>query len=139
MNNPVKNFRLKFESLKKTLPKDVSTLALKHFDLNFRKQGFDGDKWKPVKRWQIGKGVDKTRAILSGRTKLLAKSNYVKKASWDKIIIANSAKSKNGYNYGLAHNNGTNKIPQRKFLGNSQVLNKKIVNFVSNQLNKVFK
>jgi len=140
MNNPVKNFRLKFEALKKQLPNDVAIMALKHYDLNFKRQGFDGEKWQEVKRripetkaYKYASKVQKTRAILSGNTKLLAKSNYIKSVSWDRIVIANSSK------YGIYHNYGTSKLPQRKFLGYSKVLNKKIVNFVGNQLNKVFK
>lgn len=146
MNNPITNFRKNFEALKKRLPNDVAILALKHYDLNFKKQGFDGQKWQEVQRRIEGTKANKyakkpqrTKAILSGKTQLLAKSNYIKQSNWDRIVIANSAKSDKGYNYGLAHNYGTSKLPQRKFLGYSIVLNKKIVNFVGSQLNKVFK
>lgn len=140
MNNPITNFRKNFEALKKRLPNDVAILALKHYDLNFKKQGFDGQKWQEVQRRIEGTKANKyakkpqrTKAILSGKTQLLAKSNYIKQSSWDRIVIANST------SYGIYHNYGTSKLPQRKFLGYSIVLNKKIVNFVGSQLNKVFK
>ena len=114
----------------KTIPNDIAILAKSHFDGNFTRQGFDGVKWQEVKRrLGKGKGRDATRAILSGKTKTLAKSIYIKSASLKRIVIASSSK------YGAVHNYGTNKIPQRKFLGNSQVLNKKILNL----LNKVMK
>jgi phage gpG-like protein len=114
----------------KTIPNDIAILAKSHFDGNFTRQGFDGAKWKEVqRRLGKGKGRDATRAILSGKTKTLAKSIYIKSASLKRIVIASSSK------YGAVHNYGTNKIPQRKFLGNSQVLNKKILNL----LNKVMK
>lgn len=120
----------------KTIPNDIAILAKSHFDGNFTRQGFDGAKWKEVQRRIPGtktynsvKSRDRTRAILSGKTKTLAKSIYIKSASLKRIVIASSSK------YGAVHNYGTNKIPQRKFLGNSQVLNKKILNL----LNKVMK
>lgn len=120
----------------KTIPNDIAILAKSHFDGNFTRQSFDGAKWKEVQRRIPGtktynsvKSRDRTRAILSGKTKTLAKSIYIKSASLKRIVIASSSK------YGSVHNYGTNKIPQRKFLGNSQVLNKKILNL----LNKVMK
>lgn len=165
----------------KTIPNDIAILAKSHFDGNFTRQGFDGVKWQEVqRRLGKGKGRDATRAILSGKTKTLAKSIYIKSASLKRIVIASSSK------YGEIHNNGgtinkkeSSKIlhfrnvemdynkktkkhgqgtkfssykrahysqkvnigahsivmPQRKFLGNSQVLNKKILNL----LNKVMK
>jgi len=114
----------------KTIPNDIAILAKSHFDGNFTRQGFDGVKWQEVqRRMGKGKGRDATRAILSGKTKTLAKSIYIKSASLKRIVIASSSK------YGAIHNYGTNKIPQRKFLGNSQVLNKKILNL----LNKIMK
>jgi phage gpG-like protein len=120
----------------KTIPNDIAILAKSHFDGNFTRQGFDGIKWKEVQRRISGtktyksvKNRDRTRAILSGKTKTLAKSIYIKSASLKRIVIASSSK------YGAIHNSGTNKIPQRKFLGNSQVLNKKILNL----LNKIMK
>ena len=120
----------------KTIPNDIAILAKSHFDGNFTRQGFDGAKWKEVQRripgtktYKSVKSRDRTRAILSGKTKTLAKSIYIKSASLKRIVIASSSK------YGAVHNYGTNKIHQRKFLGNSQVLNKKILNL----LNKVMK
>jgi phage gpG-like protein len=151
----------------KTLPKDISILAKSHFEGNFTRQGFDNEKWQEVKRrLGKGKGRDATRAILSGRTKRLAKSLYVKKATLSQIIIASSSKYGAIHNYGgtidkkarkgVIYTNKKNKwtkkkkaynikdvnigahkivIPKRKFLGYSQVLNKKILNL----LNKIMK
>ena len=125
----MKKFKAKNEAIKKRimdLPKVISVLAKSHFDGNFTRQGFDSEKWKEVqRRLGKGKGRDSTRAILSGKTKRLAKSIYIKSANSRRIIIASSSK------YGAIHNYGTKKIPQRKFLGYSQVLNKKILNLLS--------
>lgn len=125
----MKKFKIKNEAIKRRiidLPKIISVLAKTHFDGNFTRQGFDGEKWKEVNR-RLGKGTgrDATRAILSGKTKRLAKSIYIKSASSKRIVIASSSK------YGAIHNYGTKKIPQRKFLGYSKVLNKKILNLLS--------
>ena len=145
------------------LPKVISVLAKSHFDGNFTRQGFDSEKWKEVQR-RLGKskGRDSTRAILSGRTKRLAKSIYIKSANSRRIVIASSSKYGAIHNYGgtikkkarkgVIYTDKKNKwtkkkkaynikdvnikahdivIPQRKFLGYSQVLNKKILNLLS--------
>jgi len=166
MKNLKKNNIMIMDRLK-TIPNDIAILAKSHFDGNFTRQGFDGVKWKEVqRRMGKGKGRDATRAILSGKTKTLAKSIYIKSASLKRIVIASSSKYGAIHNYGgtinkksrkgVIYTNKKNKwtkkkkayniidvnikshkivIPQRKFLGNSQVLNKKILNL----LNKVMK
>ena len=44
-----------------------------------------------------------------------------------KVTVHAEAFSKNGFNYAPVHNFGTDKIPQRMFVGESETLNKKII------------
>lgn len=161
-----KNRNKKILDSLKNIPKDISIMAKSHYDGNFTRQGFDGVGWDQVqRRLGKGKGRDSTRAILSGKTKRLAKSIYIKSANIRRIVIASSSK------YGAIHNFGGTikkkarkgiiytdkknkwtkkkkaynikdvnikahdiKIPQRKFLGYSKVLNNKILNLLKKLL-----
>ena len=127
--------------VKGQLPRAIGMIAKAHFEMNFKKQGFDGIKWAEVERRESGTKAyksatkaQKTSSILSGKTKLLAKSIYIKKATWPRIVMASSSP------YGIYHNNGiSGRLKQRKFMGNSDKLNKKVISFVKKQLDWVFK
>ena len=119
----------------KNIPKDISIMAKSHYDSNFTKQGFDGVKWQEVQRrmidtktYKYSSKSSRTRAILSGKSKRLAKSLYIKSYSMKRIVIQSSSL------YAKYHNYGTIKIPQRKFLGYSKVLNNKILNLLKKLL-----
>lgn len=139
-NNPITQLKRRLVDMKNKLPPAVGLLAKSHFESNFRNQGFDGRKWQEVQRrtpgtktFKYATKAQRTSAILSGKTKLLAKSIYVKKATWKEIVIASSSK------YGEFINYGTPRMPARKFMGFSVKLNKKILSFVKKQADKVFK
>lgn len=135
---PIKQQYEKLKANRMKLAGSISLLAEKHFRANFLNQGFDGKKWqnvqrriKPTKR-DIRTGAS-TRAILYGKKAgVLSKSIYGRVRSWDKIVIGTTVP------YAKYHNEGTEKIPQRKFIGDSEILNKKIVNLITSQINKIF-
>lgn len=138
--NPIIVLKKNFVEMKRMLPKAVGLIAKNHYEGNFRRHGFDNKKWKEVQRrtpetkaYKYATKAQRSSAILSGKTKLLARSIYVKSASWDKIVIASSSK------YGLFINYGTPNMEARKFMGFSVVLNKKVLTFVKKQGDKVFK
>jgi phage gpG-like protein len=138
--NPITQLKRRLVEMKQKLPPAVGLIAKSHFEGNFRGQGFDNQKWAEVQRripetnaYKYATKAQRTSAILSGKTKLLAKSIYVKSATWKKIVIASSSK------YGKFINEGTPIMPQRKFMGFSVKLNKKILSFVKKQADKVFK
>ena len=95
------NLAVKVRRMKADLPDAIGLMAKQHFQSNFTRQGFDDSKWKEVKRHTTGKGVDKTRAILSGRTGRLKKSIHVDKATWNKVVIATDRLA-----YAQIHNEG---------------------------------
>jgi phage gpG-like protein len=97
------------------LPKRIANTTLNHTVDNFRKQGFNDrvvQPWKPRKG-----GKDPGRAILvkSGRMR----RDFSQNVSFTRIETVNNAP------YSKRHNNGDGKMPQRKFMGESEVLNEK--------------
>jgi phage virion morphogenesis protein len=119
------------ESLKRSLPDGVGTLAKNFFKKNFRKQGFDNngvEKWKPRKR------KDKGRAILV-KTGNLRNSIRVKNATFNKITIATDVDYANVHNSGLRAGRGKGfKMPKRQFMGESNNLNKEIKEFIERKV-----
>ncbi len=107
------------------LPKKLGNAAVSHFKDNWRKQGYDDNivkPWKPrkgqIKSWNLSKKSDSSRAILvkSGR---LRRSFDVLVQSPIRVLVENDAP------YGIYHNYGTKKLPQRKFMGKSKNLDEK--------------
>lgn len=104
------------------LPKIIGNRAVKMFKENFQGEGFFGERWKNVKRRtnppkRSKHPVDATRKILTGRTGDLGRSIKLKTTK-GLATIYSDAKTPKGYYYGLAHNEGTNRIPRRRFLAN---------------------
>lgn len=125
MSNSAEEFAkiwsMKLEKLRRVLrrlPRDVGNEALLWFMNNFKKaQDPDGRPWKPRK------DGDGTRALLvkSGR---LRKSIRVTRADATAVRIGTNVP------YAKFHNDGTTKIPQRKFLGPSAILNRRLVRYI---------
>ena len=95
------NLEFKVRRMKADLPDAIGLMAKQHFQGNFTRQGFDDTKWVESKRRTSGKGRDKTRATLSGKTGMLKKSIHVDKATWNKIVIATDRLA-----YAKIHNEG---------------------------------
>ena len=135
------NMAIKVRRMKADLPDAIGFMAKQHFQGNFTRQGFDDQKWKDVKRRTTGKGRDKTRAILSGRTGRLKKSIHVEKATWSKVVIATDRLP-----YAQIHNEGgragrglKSVIPQRKYMGDSPILLARINKLITSTIDKAFK
>jgi phage gpG-like protein len=135
------NLAVKVRRMKADLPDAIGFMAKQHFQSNFTRQGFDDSKWQDVKRRKTGKGRDKTRAILSGRTGRLKKSIHVDKATWNKVVIATDR-----LDYAKIHNEGgragrglKSVIPKRQFMGDSPVLIARINKLITNTIDKAFK
>ena len=112
-------------NLKRELPDAIGKMAVGHFKANFKKQGFDDTG---VKRWPARKNnKDVGRAILV-KTGNLRNSIFVRRANFNVITISSDTK------YGQYHNEGTNRLPQRKFMGESESLKKKIVDKVTKEI-----
>lgn len=120
--------------------------AVNHFKDNFKAQKFVGSlrKWKKRKKIKVkGKLVanDPGRGILikSGKLKKMIRRSHLntKRAI---IGIAGSVAPKYAsvHNFGLMSGRGKGfKMPQRKFMGESRVLNKKISRIIKREVKKI--
>ncbi len=97
------------------LPKQLGNIAVSHFKDSWRKQGFE-DSF--IKLWQKRKNnTDAGRATLvkSGRLR----RSFTSEPTFNRVTVINDTP------YGVYHNYGTKKLPQRRFMGKSQVLDEK--------------
>lgn len=117
----------KIIATKKVLPRIMANQAQNFFVMSFRKQGFDGDGWREVKRripdtaeykYPAKKGLSRrTKPILIGTGRLRRKvANSVVLAHWPLIRLVVDLP------YAAAHNDGTANIPQRQYMGQNQEL-----------------
>ncbi len=147
------SFKLKasiaqFKREKSILPRILGNMAKNHFLENFRKKGFVDQR---LKRWpkrfkRLRKGrVSRTQKetatlIKKGR---LRRSIRVRKANFRIIRIATA-----GVRYAAIHNFGLKgkafgkhefDMPERKYIGDSRKLEKKLEKRVFREIDKVFK
>lgn len=136
----------KIKSLKDTLPKEIGKEAQRFFTASFNNQGFTDqglEKWErpqrkipgtsPYKYPKKGASRRRSRATLVQSGKLRADvARSMKSATWDKIVFEIESE------YAAFHNAGTDKLPQRQFIGNSEQLNKKVLEILDRRLTKAF-
>jgi phage gpG-like protein len=145
---------LLFRKLKKAITPVLGQLAVSHFTLNFRKQGFDDSgvmKWKDVKRrdpnskwygYRNGKfRKAATTAAILVESGALKNSVRVVSLSEKKISIGTNQIVKE---YAKLHNEGGRtksgaKVPQRKFIGKSRNLESKMKVQIKRELKTLFK
>jgi hypothetical protein len=120
--------RRKIEQTKNVLPRLIANQAQNYFVMSWRNQGFDGNRWQEVKRripdtdeykYPIKKGLARrTRPILIGKTGRLRRkvANSVVLANWNMIKLLVDLP------YAAVHNEGTDKIPKREFMGQTSEL-----------------
>jgi phage gpG-like protein len=120
----------KIRQTKDLLPKIIANQAQNYFVMSWRKQGFDGEKWQEVRRriegtdeykYPIKKGLSRrTRPILIGKTGRLRRkvANSVVLANWNMIKLLVDLP------YAAVHNAGTDTIPKREFMGQTNELSK---------------
>ena len=131
------NFEEKIRELKKferTVPRLIGNLAKIQFVENFDHEGFTdeavgSDPWKKRKR------NDKNTA----RRNILVKTGALRRSirvgpspTFNRIVIGSY-----GLNYAKIHNEGSGRMPQRKFLGNSALLNRKITALIRAKMMKI--
>jgi phage gpG-like protein len=147
------------KAIDEDIPKRAGNEAARLFRQNFQQEGFFGQKWKDVQRRgtktatyktksgkfktktvTVGKGVDGSRKILTGRTGDLGRSIKVATAPGTAIIYSD-------IKYSRAHNDGTanagrgrrTTIPQRRFIGDSPELQTAVRNTIEAAMSKLFK
>lgn len=134
VKNTIPNLETVVRKLKKTLPRQIANIAKNHYLDGFRRGGKQTDDsltgWAKRKKEDKGK---KRRAILV-KTSALEKDLDVRKTTFREIVLGTS----DDVPYGEYHNEGTDKMPRREFLGDSKKLDRKIVKFANAQFEKQF-
>ena len=139
--------RKRFEQNLKRARNMAGNMAVRHFKDSFRNEGFTDqslEKWTEVQRripdtlaYEVATGAARTRGILRGKG-IMVNSIKVLQSTGYKVVIGVA-----GVPYAPYHNFGAKwtqrklfgrvlkepkqvEIPQRQFIGNSQVLEEKI-------------
>ena len=127
----------KYNQLKIILPTILANEVKNHFLLGFRKGGHQTDSsrfgWAPRKRIRKRERNKGNRAILVD-TGALRADIKIRKKTFNNIIVGT-------YNipYAEYHNDGTERLPQREFIGQSKDLERKLFNTIITELNTIFK
>ena len=127
---PLKQQLDQFKKKRTNWASAIGLIAKKHFTNNFNNGGFDGKKWQPRKPTKNKRDVGRAILVKSG---VLKRSITSRVNSWDKITIGSYTP------YSQVHNEGSKRMPQRKFIGDSKILDKKILDFVTKKMNGIFK
>jgi phage gpG-like protein len=104
--------------------------SLKHFNKSFVDSGFTDESFE---RWAARKPRSRNNNKLLIDTGRLKNSIRIMNMTNMSVTIGTSVF------YAEYHNNGTSRIPKRKFIGFSSKLNKIIIEKVSNLVEKIFK
>jgi hypothetical protein len=140
----------KLQQVKKALPKLMALEAQRHYAGSFTRQGFDGQPWAQVKRripgtpeykYPKNTGLNRrTLPILTGTGKLsravgnVAKS--LKVSSTKGGFKATLSIGKDAVKYAGYINNGTPRMPQRKFMGRGHELQMILKKLVATEVGK---
>lgn len=123
----------KFKKAKKDIPELLATNSVNHFQEGFRKGGYQTDD--SSNGWQRRKREDrrKSRAILVNRG-ILWRDIKKKIVRFGQIIIGTSSLTSD---YASVHNEGTEKMPKREFIGDSKKLTESNQRIIDKYMDKV--
>ena len=122
-------------------PEIVGRMAQEFYKESFENEGFTDNslqKWPEVKRRINPARPDRASAkrnILVNTGNLRRSVDY--QTFKGRVIVSAEVFSKTGFNYAPVHNWGTNRIPQRQFLGDSHILNQKILERLREKVNQI--
>ena len=110
---------------------DMANTAKNEFLDNFKKQSFNGKAWAKRKN---NKDAGRNLLVKSGRLRRDVSNSVstgIKNSNLSYTLIVQNPYA--GYN-----NDGTNKMPQRQFVGMTPELNKKLLLKISQKINKIW-
>ena len=123
----------KLERSKTEIPDKLSVKILEAFEKNFDSESFfGGQKWKPRK---YDYKTKKYGPILGGRSGRLASGLTIKSATFDDITIAVEGEAED---WAYVHNEGTDIMPQRQFVGDNEELEKMIKEEIEKMLGEIW-
>jgi len=129
--------------LKTDISLDLANTVKNEAVTNFNRQGYDGKKWQEVQRrvpttrtYKYAKKSSRSRAILvqSGRLRRDVANSVSagkKNNNWSYTLVVNNP-------YAEAHNSGTNRLPERRFLGITPDLNKRLLQKINQRLKEAW-
>ncbi len=134
----------KLQQMKPKLPQEIAAIAQSSFVKNFNDESFFGKKWQQVQRRIEGTKAYKypktkklsrrVKPILVGTGKLKREVNSsIRQATFEEIRLGVDLP------YAGYINEGTEKMPQREFMGNSPILEKKIKDKIRKSISQIFK
>lgn len=140
------------QRIKRSLPIQLSNIGVNYFTGTFKAQGFDGKAWKEVNRRIEGTSeykYPKTTQLSRRKNPILVGVGKGQSGGKLRREVNNSARLKtwttisfgvsDATPYAKYHNEGTGKIPQRKFMGQSRQLNKLIKDKIRQEIQSIFK
>jgi phage gpG-like protein len=124
------------------VPSTIATLALRHFKRSFQQEGFTDRsfvRWPEVNRRKSGHPQYQPRQqqkILVGKASPgISATLRVSSRTFEKVAIASFGKR-----YAQYHNEGVpGRLPERKFMGHSEVLFREVDKHIKQQFDKTFK
>lgn len=133
----------KIEQTKRELPKKLANQAQNYFVLSFRKQGFGTEKWQEVKRRIPGtpefkypktKGLSRRKKDILTNTGELRRrvGNSIVSDAWPTVRLVIDLPQ------AAAINEGTAKMPQRQFAGQTTELSNKQEDMVESYFSKIW-
>lgn len=121
--------RREIEKELKALPKELAIILKDDSVANFNSQSFYGDSWESPKEDDGKKTLIDSGKLLSAVKNSASTGN---KSGFDSfsLNIINS--------YGIFHNEGTNKLPKRQFIGESIKYDNKVKLYINKNLTQKF-
>jgi phage gpG-like protein len=119
----------RFNTVKRRVPRIVGTTAVEFFKENFRRQGFVD---QGLEAWPPRQDGNNDRALLikSGR---LRRSIRVLRANRNAVQVGTNVP------YAKYHNQGTQHLPQRQFIGRSAGLRKRLARELRDLFQSLFR
>ena len=134
-----KRIKNEYKLVKANVPLKLANEVQNHFLIGFRRGGGQTDKsiggWpkRKTSRNVRERKRSKGRALLVRSGKMRADIKK-RKVSFSKVIVGTRSIPYAGF-----INDGTSKMPQREFIGDSKILEKKIQNKINKEVMKIFK
>lgn len=133
-----RKIRDQVRQLKKSIPAQTSSMAVEWFENSFTRQGFTDRRFKRWKKRKPYAPRNEGRAILVD-TGTLRRSIRKERVTFRQVRIVSKLP------YSAIHNDGLRgkawgrhefTMPQRKFMGNSQKLERKMLKFIYKSIDK---
>lgn len=129
------------ERTKSKVPKELGMIAKSHFQNALQKEGFTDNgfvKWEEVNRRKKGhkqfKAKQQQKMLVGFGGSGFQKTISIAQAKWSKILVVSRGKP-----YAKYHNDGTQHIPQRQFMGDSRIMRQKIKRHFEREVKKVMR